>query len=67
MFVLAIDHGAVGHGFPARAEEHLDRLSRSGVRMPRTRPSTASESVALRADVVAALRRRAGRTTTAGD
>jgi Malate/L-lactate dehydrogenase/NAD(P)-binding Rossmann-like domain len=34
MFVLAVDHSAVGRGFPARAEEHLERLAGSGVRLP---------------------------------
>jgi (2R)-3-sulfolactate dehydrogenase (NADP+) len=74
MFVLAIDHRAVDHdvagrGFPARAESHLERLAGSGVHLPgdrRTGPRAApDEMLALRADVVAALRRRAGHTTTA--
>ena len=64
MFVLAVDHGAVGLGFPARAAEHLGRLADSGVQLPgdrRTGPSTVpADHLALRADVVAALRRRAG-------
>ena len=72
MFVLAIDYRAVEHstgggGFPARVEGHLERLTGSGVRLPgdrRTRlPSVPADSVALRAGVAAALRRRAGRIT----
>jgi (2R)-3-sulfolactate dehydrogenase (NADP+) len=64
MFVLAVDHSAVGLGFPARAAEHLGRLADSGVQLPgdrRTGPSAAAaDHLVLRADVVAALRRRAG-------
>jgi (2R)-3-sulfolactate dehydrogenase (NADP+) len=64
MFVLAVDHGAVGLGFRARAAEHLGRLADSGVQLPgdrRTGPSTVpADHLVLRADVVAALRRRAG-------
>ncbi len=64
MFVLAVDHGAVGPGFPARAAEHLDRLADSGVQLPgdrRAGPSAVpADHLVLRADVVAALRRRAG-------
>jgi (2R)-3-sulfolactate dehydrogenase (NADP+) len=64
MFVLAVDHSAVGLGFPARAAEHLGRLADSGVQLPgdrRTGPSTVpADHLVLRADVVAALRRRAG-------
>ena len=56
-FVLAIDHGAVGRGFPERITGHLDRLSGSGVRLPQTQPSATPDTLALRADVVAALRR----------
>ena len=67
MFVLAIDHGAIGRGFPARADEHLDRLSGSGLRLPRTRPSAVPDTLALQADVVGALRRRrADHATTGG-
>ena len=65
MFVLAIDHGAVGRGFPARAEAHLDRLAASGVHLAGGRRTAQfavpSDSLALRANVAAALRRRAGR------
>ena len=70
MFVLAIDHATVGRGFPGRAEEHLDRLAGSGVHLAggrRTAQLAApSDSLTLRADVVAALRRGASRPTTAG-
>ena len=63
MFVLAVDHSAVGLGFPARAAEHLGRLADSGVQLPgdrRTGPSTVpADHLVLPADVVAALRRRA--------
>jgi hypothetical protein len=66
MFVLAIDHGAVGRDFPARAGEHLERLAGSGVRLPGGRraepPAVPTGEVALRADVLAVLRRRAGST-----
>jgi len=68
MFVLAVDHSAVGRGFPARVEDHLDRLSGSGVQLPGSRqterPAVPASSLALRADVAAALRRRAGRAIT---
>jgi hypothetical protein len=69
MFVLAVDHGAVGLGFPARAADQLDRLAGAGVRLPgdRTGPAAAdAASLRLRADVVAALRRRADRATGGG-
>ena len=64
MFVLAIDHSAVGVGFPARAANHLGRLADSGVmQLPgdrRTGPSAVpADHLVLRADVVAALRHRA--------
>jgi (2R)-3-sulfolactate dehydrogenase (NADP+) len=63
MFVLAIDHSAVGVGFPARAADHLGRLADSGVQLPgdrRTGPSAVpADHLVLRADVVAALRHRA--------
>jgi (2R)-3-sulfolactate dehydrogenase (NADP+) len=59
MFVLAVDHTAVGRGFPARADGHLDRLADSGVRLPGGRGTGPSEHLTLRADVLAALRRRA--------
>lgn len=64
MFVLAVDPGSVGPGFPARVEHHLRRLAEAGVRLPggpRTRASGApSGSLVLRAEVDRALRRRAG-------
>jgi (2R)-3-sulfolactate dehydrogenase (NADP+) len=67
MFVLAVDHSAVGRGFPALAEDHLERLTESGVQLPggrRTgRPAVPTGRLALRADVAAALRRRAGLNT----
>ncbi len=63
MFVLAVDHSAVGRGFPARVEDHLERLAESGVRLPGGRPTglpaVPAGTLALRADVAAALRRRA--------
>jgi (2R)-3-sulfolactate dehydrogenase (NADP+) len=55
MFVLAVDHGAVAPGFPARAGNQLDHLADAGVRLPRARRAPA-DTVTLRADVVAALR-----------
>lgn len=69
MFVLAVDHSAVGRGFPTRAEEHLERRAGSCIRLPGSRrtepPAVPSGCLALRAAVLADLRRRAGRTTTA--
>lgn len=69
MFAVGIDHSAIGPEFPARAEEHLERLAGSGVRLPgsrRTEPSALPTGyLALRADVLIALRRRAGLTPTA--
>jgi (2R)-3-sulfolactate dehydrogenase (NADP+) len=62
MFVLAVDHGAFRPGFPARVADHLLRLDDAGVRLAGTRrtepPTVPTGAVALRADVVAALRRR---------
>jgi (2R)-3-sulfolactate dehydrogenase (NADP+) len=58
MFVLAIDPDVLGRGSPARIAEHLDRLADSGVRLPRARPAEPGSRLALRADVVNALRRR---------
>jgi (2R)-3-sulfolactate dehydrogenase (NADP+) len=67
MFVLAVDHGVLGRGFPARAEEHLARLAESGVQLPGGRrtalPGVPTGALALRANVVLALRRRAGHPT----
>jgi (2R)-3-sulfolactate dehydrogenase (NADP+) len=69
MFVLGIDHSAIGPGFPARAEEHLERLAGSGVRLPGSRPTeppaVPAGYLALGADVLVALRRHADPTTTA--
>ena len=69
MFVLAVDHSAIGPGFPARVEAHLERLAGAGVRLPRSRrtepPAIPTGSLALRGNVLAALRRRAGHATTA--
>ena len=59
MFVLAIDHAVVGRGFPARAEEHLDRLADAGVQLPGARRTEPADQLTLRADVVTALQRRA--------
>jgi (2R)-3-sulfolactate dehydrogenase (NADP+) len=59
MFVLAVDHRAVGPDFPTRAAEQLDRLARSGVRLAGDR-RPAGDPLTLRADVVTALRRHAG-------
>jgi (2R)-3-sulfolactate dehydrogenase (NADP+) len=61
MFVLAVDHSAVGRNFPARVEQHVDRLADRGVRRPgitvqRMEPP---ERLELRADVLTALRHRA--------
>ena len=70
MFVLALDHGAVGPGFPARVAEHLDRLAHSGMRLPggrRTAQSAGpSTTVVLQADVVDTLRHRADRARGGG-
>jgi len=58
MFVLGVDHGALGPDFPARAEQHLERLAGAGVRLPRSRPTEPpalpTGSLALRGDVLAA-------------
>jgi (2R)-3-sulfolactate dehydrogenase (NADP+) len=71
MFVLAVDHGAVGRGFPARAEDHIERLADSGVALPGGRrsglPAVPTGCLALRADVVATLRRRADGITAAAE
>jgi (2R)-3-sulfolactate dehydrogenase (NADP+) len=68
MFVLGVDHSAIGPEFPERADEHLERLAGSGVRLPgsrRTEPAALPTGyLALRADVLIALRRRAGPTPT---
>ena len=65
-FVLAVDHSAIRPGFSARVETHLERLAGAGVRLTGTRPTelpaVPTGSLALRADVLAALRRRAGPT-----
>jgi LDH2 family malate/lactate/ureidoglycolate dehydrogenase len=65
MFVLAVDHSAVGDGFPARVAQHLKRLAALGVRLPggrRTRqPFDPAGDISLRPDILATLRRRAGR------
>ena len=64
MFILAVDHSAVGRGFPARVEDHLERLSEAGVQLPGgRRTAVPADRLVLRLDVVAALRRRAGITT----
>jgi (2R)-3-sulfolactate dehydrogenase (NADP+) len=67
LFVLGIDHSAIGREFPARAEEHLERLADSGVRLPGSRrtepPAVPTSDLALRTDVLATLRRRAGHIT----
>lgn len=68
-FVLAVDHSAIRPGFPARVETHLERLAGAGVRLTGTRPTEPpalpTGFLALRGDVLAALRRRANPTTTA--
>ena len=69
VFVLAVDHSAIGPGFPARVEAHLERLAGAGVRLPRSRPTEPpalpTGSLALSGDVLAVLRRRANPTTPA--
>lgn len=69
MFVLGVEHSAIGPGFPARAEGHPERLAGSGLRLPGSRrtepPALPPGHLALRADVLVALRRRAGPTPTA--
>lgn len=71
MFVLAVDHSALGPGFPARAEEHLERLAGCGVRLAGMRQTQLvappTGCLTLRADVLLDLRRRAGRGTTTSD
>jgi hypothetical protein len=78
--VVAVDRGEVAAlclaaldtaGASRRvAEEHIERLAGSGVRLPGSRrtepPTVPAGRLALRADVLAALRRRAGSATTAG-
>lgn len=63
MFVLAVDHGAFGRGFPGRVADQLRRLAGRGVRLPGRRRSGSllrhGGFLSLRADVVAALRDRA--------
>ena len=62
---VAIEH--IGGFQPTRAEDHLERLTESGVQLPggrRTgRPAVPTGRLALRAEVAAALRRRAGLNT----
>jgi (2R)-3-sulfolactate dehydrogenase (NADP+) len=71
MFVLAVDPGVIGTDFPVRAEEHLERLAGAGVRLPGGRPpeppTLPPDHLALGADVLLALRRRADPLPTAGD
>jgi (2R)-3-sulfolactate dehydrogenase (NADP+) len=59
MFVLAIDHEAVGQDFPERVTDQLERLAAAGMRVAGAR-RTGRPTVALRADVVAELRRVSG-------
>jgi hypothetical protein len=70
MFVLAVDHSTIGLGFPrARSKSDLERLADSGVRLPGSRPAEppapATGHLALRVDVLVAVRRRVGPAPTA--
>ncbi len=69
VFVLAVDHSTIGLGFPRAIEAHLECLADSGVRLPGSRlaeqPALATGHLALRVDVLVAVRRRAGPATTA--
>lgn len=65
MFVLAVDHNAFAPDYPARVDEHLERLASSGVRLSGSSaepPATADGRLTLRADVLDDLCRRAGHT-----
>jgi hypothetical protein len=66
VFILAVDHRAVGRGFPARVEStsHAWPPPRTAARQLPHRAAR-SGRLALRAEVLADLRRRARRTTTA--
>lgn len=59
MFVLAIDHSAVDAAAPERFGEQLTRLAETGVRLPGGR-AVQLDHLELPADLVAALRSRAG-------
>ncbi|SDC93319.1 (2R)-3-sulfolactate dehydrogenase (NADP+) [Geodermatophilus telluris] len=63
MFVLVVDHRALGEDFPGRVEQHVDRLADRGVRRPGINPGqvVAADPIELPADVVNTLRRRGGR------
>jgi (2R)-3-sulfolactate dehydrogenase (NADP+) len=63
MFVLAVDHRSLGSDVPGRVEEHVDRLADLGVRRPGINPEQVvpADRFELRADVLDALRHRAGR------
>ena len=68
MFVLAVDHSAMGGAFPVRVTDYLNRLVDSGVQLSgrrrTTAPSAPTDHIELRAEVVEALRRRAGGNNT---
>jgi (2R)-3-sulfolactate dehydrogenase (NADP+) len=67
MFVLAVDHSAVGREFHVRVTDYLNRLLDSGVQLSGGRrttvPSAPTDHIELRADIVEALRSRATRTS----
>jgi (2R)-3-sulfolactate dehydrogenase (NADP+) len=60
MFILAIDVSKLQHDFVARADAHVLRLREQGVRAPGTPRVQPLDEIALRADVLDALRARAG-------
>ncbi|PJK20420.1 Ldh family oxidoreductase [Mycolicibacterium goodii] len=60
MFILAIDVSKLRHDFVERADAHIRRLGKQGVRPPGTPRVEPLDQVFLRADVLEALRRRAG-------
>lgn len=67
MFVLAVDHSAVGREFPLRVTDYLNRLVESGVQLAGgrriTMSSAPSDHIEVRADIVEALGRRAAGTS----
>lgn len=64
MFILAIDVSKLRHDFVARADAHVLRLRDQGVRTPGTPRVEPLDEIPLRADVLEALRVRAGHSTS---
>lgn len=60
MWVLALDPEALAPGFPARAEEHVERLAAGGVRRPGSaeHDRVRLERLSIPNDVIVSLRRR---------